>query len=76
MNGENSAFDEKLIRPCCVACLDIGGDNDRKDCVLEPHRYRFPCLQSRAIKSPLIGEYASKFTQQGNSRDREVSIKT
>lgn len=64
MNGKNSAFDEKLIRPCCVAGLDLRGDSDRKDCVLESHSYRFPCLQSRAIKSPSVGEFASSVEKQ------------
>lgn len=63
MNEENSAFDEKLIRPCCVAGLHLRGD-DRKGCVLEPHSYRFPCLQPRAIKSPLAGELGSSLEQQ------------
>lgn len=64
MKGENSGFNEKLIRPCCVAGLDLRGDNDRKGCVLEPHSYRFPSLKSRAIKSPFAGEFASSLEKQ------------
>lgn len=62
MNGKNSVFDEKLIRPCSMARLDLRVDSDRKGCVLEPHR--FPCLQSRAIKSPFVGEIASSVEKQ------------
>lgn len=64
MNRENSAFDEKLIRPCCVASFDLRGDSDRKGYVMKPHSYRFPCLQSRAIKSPFVGEFASSLEKQ------------
>lgn len=47
-----------------MAGLDLRGDNNTKGCVLEPHSYRFPCLQPRTIKSPFVGEFASSLEKQ------------
>lgn len=47
-----------------MAGLDLRGDNDTKGCVLEPHSYRFPCLQPRTIKPPFVGEFASSLEKQ------------
>lgn len=59
MGRGNSAFDKKLIKPCCMAGLDLRGDSNKKGCALESYSHRFPCLHPRAIKSPFAGELAS-----------------
>lgn len=49
MVGGNSAFHKRLIKPYCIAGLNLRGDSDRKDCILEAHSHRCPCLHSRSI---------------------------